>query len=271
MSDALLNLDAISYGYGANAWCLHDVSLALRPGEVLGIIGPNGAGKSTLLRIAAGTVQPDGGRVMLDGRDIKRIARRSVARTLGYLPQHVSSTFDYRVEEVVAMGRYAHLRGAGFLRAGDLEIIERCLELTETKAYRDRPMSQLSGGERQRVLLASVLAQQVEVLLLDEPTTGLDLHHQVSFFDLLSRLARKGIAVATVTHDLNLAGLYCDKLLLLRNGRALRQGPVGEVIRSDVLADVYPGDICISRHPQCDKPVVLPLPQATDNSAEAGI
>jgi iron complex transport system ATP-binding protein len=258
MSDALLRFEAVSYQYADSDWRLDGATLSLAAGEVLAVIGPNGSGKSTLLRIGAGVLPAASGRVVLGGREIATLPRREIARTLGYLPQHVASEFDYRVEEVVAMGRFPHLAGAGFLSQADLAIINRCLAETQVEAYRSRPLSHLSGGERQRVFLASVLAQEPRVLLLDEPTAALDLHHQVRFFALIRRLARDGIAVAVVTHDVNLASLYCDRLALLRAGRLVEEGTPEHVLRADVLHATYGHEVLLERHPTSGRPVVLP-------------
>ena len=258
MADNLLHLDAIAYQYPDSDWRLEGVSLAVGAGEVLAIIGPNGSGKSTLLRVAAGVLAPGAGRVALGGRDLASLSRREIARTLGYLPQHVTSDFDYRVEEVVALGRFPHLAGAGFLSAGDAAVVDRCLAETEVAAYRQRPISHLSGGERQRVFLASVLAQEPRVLLLDEPTAALDLHHQVHFFGLVRRLARQGIGVAVVTHDVNLASLYCDRVALLRGGRLAEEGTPEHVLRADVLQATYGNEVLLERHPTTGRPIVLP-------------
>jgi iron complex transport system ATP-binding protein len=260
MIDPILNIEQINYAYTQGDWRLGGVSLAVRPGEMIGVIGPNGSGKSTLLKIAAAILTPSAGQVMLAGQNIHRLSRRDVARQLGYLPQSTVSFFDFRVEEVVAMGRFCHSSGLGFLQPGDHQIVEHCLALTETAGHRDRRLSQLSGGERQRVMLASVLAQQPRLLLLDEPTTGLDMHHQVSFFNVLADLVAGGLAVAVVTHDLNMAALYCNRLMLLRDGRIFREGPVDDVIRPDVMAEIYHHCVYIDRHRTVNRPVILPMP-----------
>ncbi len=258
MSDPLLQFDAVAYQYPDSAWRLEGVSLSVGAGEVLAFIGPNGSGKSTLLRIGGGVLRPDAGRVLLGERDLSRLARREVARSLGYLPQQVRSDFDYSVEEVVAMGRFPHLAGAGFLSAADRAVVDRCLAETEVADYRQRPLSHLSGGERQRVFLASVLAQEPRVLLLDEPTAALDLHHQVRFFRLVRRLAQQGIGVGVVTHDVNLASLYCDRVALLRGGRLVEHGAPEAVLRADVLHATYGSDVLLSQHPTAHRPIVLP-------------
>ncbi len=261
MNDSLLNITSVSFAYPQSRWSLQNVSLNIAAGQIVGVIGPNGAGKSTLLKIAAGILDSTSGSVRLTGQNIHKLSRRRIARLLGYLPQNVTSTFDYRVEEIVAMGRFPHLSGVGFLQPDDLDLIEHCLEQTETTEYRHRRLSQLSGGERQRVLLASVLAQQPRVLLLDEPTTGLDLHHQVAFFGSLSRLAQDGLAVAVVTHDLNLASQFCNRLLLMRDGQTVVEGPADAVMRQDILSDVYRHSVHVAVHPLTQKPNALPMVQ----------
>ena len=258
MGAELLQLDAVSYQYPDSGWRLDAVTLAVASGEVLAAIGPNGSGKSTLLRLGAGVLTPTSGRVMLDGRECAGLPRREIARTLGYLPQQVTSEFDYRVEEVVAMGRYPHLSGAGFLSAADIAVVERCLAETEIERYRSRRLSRLSGGERQRAFLASVLAQEPRVLLLDEPTSSLDLHHQVRFFGLLRRLSAQGMAVVVVTHDVNLASLFCDRVALLRDGRLVEEGTPADVLRADVLQATYGNEVILERHPTTGRPIVLP-------------
>jgi len=259
VNESLLTIEKVCFSYQNSGWQLRNISLELSSGTMLGIIGPNGSGKSTLLKISAGVLAPLSGQILLGKDNIKNKPRRKIAGQLGYLPQNTSSMFDYRVEEVVALGRYPYLSGMGFLQKEDWQIVERCLDQTEIKIYRDRLISQLSGGERQRVWLASILAQEPQVLLLDEPTTGLDLHHQVAFFGLLEELAQNGMAIAVVTHDLNLAGQYCRELMLLRSGEKIISGLVGEVIQDDILAEVYQESLYVGRHPVNGRPIVLPV------------
>jgi len=258
VGEVLLEFESVGFRYPGSQWRLADVSLAVHAGEVVGIIGPNGSGKTTLLRLGAGVLRPEAGRVRLAGQDIRGLSRRHIARTLGYLPQQVTSGFDYRVEEVVAMGRFPHLCGAGFLGPRDREVVERCLDASEVAGLRHRRLSRLSGGERQRALLASVLAQEPRVLLLDEPTMALDLHHQRRFFALVRRLAAGGIAVVVVTHDVNLASLYCDTLALLRDGRLAHRGAPEEVLTPEVLRATYGEEVVLERHPECGRPILLP-------------
>ncbi len=253
-----LALTNIAYGYEGSDWRLAVEAFALQPGTLAGVIGPNGSGKSTLLRVAAGVLQPDAGTVRLGDQDLGRMDRRAVARLLGYLPQDITSLFDYAVEDVVRMGRYAHAPAFGALGAEDVAVVERCLERTEMQALRTRRLSHLSGGERKRALLASVLAQEPAVLLLDEPTAALDLHHQVRFFQLLVELARAGMGIAVVTHDVNLAALFCERILLMQDGVFAAEGTPAEVLQKERLHAVYGPEVRLSIHPETGAPMVVP-------------
>jgi iron complex transport system ATP-binding protein len=259
VSEALLSLTGVKHRYADEAdWELDVPAFQVRTAEVVGILGPNGSGKSTLLRIASGALRPRGGTVTLEQRDLSRVDRRWVDRRLGYLPQAAQSQFDYTVEEVVAMGRYAHQAGLGLLGERDRGAVARSLKATETERFRARRLSHLSGGERQRVFLASVLAQEPRLLLLDEPTRFLDIHHQVGFFRLLAELAGKGIGVGVVTHDVNLAALYCHRLFVLQAGAAVAEGPPAQVLRREVIGALYGPEVVMGRHPESGRAIVVP-------------
>ena len=253
-----LSVESVTYQYAASEWRLFPSSFSVMKGEILGIIGPNGSGKSTLLKLAARILSPGAGTVLLDGRDLTGMGRREIARHLAYLPQNTESHLDYTVEEVVAMGRFAHARGMGFLGPDDIDVVTRSLFQTETEGFRQRSLSRLSGGERQRVFLASVIAQEPKVLLLDEPTSALDIHHQVRFFNLLTDLVAEGMAVAVVMHDLNLACLFGDRLLLLKQGKIVHQGSPEEILNKQILHEIYGDGVEIVEHPATGRPVVLP-------------
>lgn len=258
MTRDLLTVEDVTYGYVGSDWRLGPCSLSVQEGEILGIIGPNGSGKTTLLKLTAGVLSPQAGAVRLKGRQTAEMTRREMARHVAYLPQQVETFFDYAVEDVVAMGRFPHAKGFGFLTAEDMDAVDRALFQTRTEAFRNRPLSHLSGGETQRVLLASVIAQEPEVLLLDEPTSALDIHHQVRFFNLLSDLVASGVGVVVVTHELNLAGLFSHRLLLVSGGAITHQGPPGNLLSPEVLYEVYGKEIVVSMHPTANRPVVLP-------------
>lgn len=252
----MIELEGIRHGFPGTDWELSIQELVVRTGEVLGIIGLNGSGKTTLLRIAAGLESPRQGTIRLDNQSLDRWERRRIARILGYLPQDVSSEYDLQVEDLVRMGRYPHIGGWGRLGAEDLEAVEDSLRLTGMASLRGRRLSRLSGGERKRAFLASVLAQQPRLLLLDEPTAALDLPHQVRFFRLLHRLSREGMGIAVVTHDVNLAALHSDRILWIEAGRILATGPPQEVITEERVEAVYGREIRLGPHPENQSPMV---------------
>ncbi len=254
----LLTITDLRYAYPDSSWQLDAPSFRGRTGEIVSVIGPNGSGKSTLLRLAAGILPFSQGRIEILGKDIRFQDRRRIAKVLGYLPQESPAEFDFRVIDVVAMGRYAHLPAGGFLRDHDREVVEECMRQTATLPLKQRRMSRLSGGERKRVLLASVLAQEPRVLLLDEPTSALDLHHQVRFFAILTQLADAGLSIVVVTHDMNLASLYCHRMVLMSEGQIVREGAPEEVLTLEQLAPIYGGNFLIGRHPQIPRPLIYP-------------
>jgi len=258
MDQKILSAEGITYRYAGSDWQLVSTSFSVTKGEIVGIIGPNGSGKSTLLKLVSGVITPDSGSVFLGEKDIAKMKRREIARILGYFPQNAVGHFDYSVQEVVAMGRFPHLSGAGFLSPHDMDVVGQCLLRAEVEQYRERHLSHLSGGERQRVLLASVLAQEPKVLLLDEPTSALDMQHQVKFFTLLSELVAGGIGVAVVTHDLNLASFYCHRVLLLKDGKIIEKGRPKEILTQEILKETYGDGVDVIPHPATDLPIVVP-------------
>ena len=257
----LLEADTVSFGYGARQ-VLRTVSLTLLPGEILGVIGPNGSGKTTLVRLLSGVLAPSAGTVRLAGRPLTAYRRREVARRLAVVPQDPTIDFPFTALEVVLMGRAPHLSALAFPRARDLAIAREAMARLEVAEVEGRPLDRLSGGERQRVLLARALAQEPEVLLLDEPTTHLDLRHQAGIHDVVRALAReRGRAVVSVLHDLNLAALFCDRLMLLAGGVVVGQGSPEAVLTVDALQQAYQTQVYVGRNERTGAPVVLPLPR----------
>jgi len=251
----------VAFSYGTRP-VLVDVSLAVAPGELVGVIGPNGGGKTTLVRLLSGVLRPDSGSVRLGGRPLEAQRRRDVARCLAVVPQDPVLEFPFTALEVVLMGRAPHLPTLGFPGARDLAIARAAMARLDVSGLEDRPLDRLSGGERQRVLLARALAQEPGVLLLDEPTTHLDLRHQASIHDVVQELARgHGVAVVSVLHDLNLAALYCDRLVLLAGGRVCRQGTPDEVLAADALRGAYGTEVHVGVNPLTGGPIVLPVPR----------
>jgi len=266
MDEALLTVRDCAFRYGRGEFELEGVSLDVRPGEVLGIVGPNGSGKSTLLRLMSGILEPARGEVLLDGASVRSVSRRRLARRLAFLPQSPEAPFRYSVREVVAMGRFPYQGAFGFLTEHDVEVVERALTETDSASLGDRDFSTLSGGEKQRVLIAGILAQEPSVMLLDEPTAALDIHHCCEVMDLLWGLSRRGIAVAAVTHDLNTAGQFCDRLALLSRGRMVRCGRLEEVLEEELLCATYGSQVRVVANPVTALPMVTVLGKAAHDA-----
>ncbi|HAL92843.1 MAG TPA: hypothetical protein DCM68_07460, partial [Verrucomicrobia bacterium] len=252
-----LDLKAIRFAYEPAAWSLEIPSLSFGGEPFCGIVGPNGSGKSTLLKIAAGLLLPGEGVVELDGNPIARMHRIAIARRLGFLPPECSVLFDYTVEQVVAMGRHAHGGVLEMSNPGDREAVARALSDVGLEKLRHRPLSHLSGGERRRAWIASALAQEPDMLLLDEPTQSLDLHQAAAVMEILARRAADGLRVVAVMHDLNLAGLFCDRLILLQAGKIAADAAPDEILTENRLFSAYGDKIEVLQHPNTRKPLVL--------------
>ena len=257
---SLLDLTGVSAGYRRGDPVIRGISLSLEEGAFLGLIGPNGCGKSTLIRAVSGVLPLSDGQVRLDGELLSGLSRKEIARTIAVLPQDTSCTFPFSVREIVTMGRYPHLARFQGLAPADEEIVEESLSLTDTLALEARSITALSGGERQRVMVARALAQRPRLLLLDEPTSHLDINHQVEVFDLLQRLNRNhGLTLICVTHDLNYAAEYCDRLLLISEGVSYSCGPPEEVVTAEAIARVYGVEVEVDLSGSGGRPRVTPL------------
>jgi len=239
---------------------LEDLCMAAHPGEVLALIGPNGVGKSTFLRAMARLLHPRQGKVLLAGRDLWDTAPRDIARQLALSPQVHGAEYLITVEQAVALGRAPHRGWLLPLNAQDRKATDRALEQAGLGSLRHRRVAELSGGEQQRVILARVLAQEPQILLLDEPTSHLDLRYQSGILGLVHQLAHKdGLTVVVSLHDLNLAALYADRLALLGGGRLLAVGPPAEVLTPEQLTAVYGVPIMVTQHPLYGIPMVTPV------------
>jgi len=269
-SDAY-NVQFIRFRYPAREsqdgrWILDGVSFQVQAGEVLGVVGPNGSGKTSLLKVLARGLSPQEGRVSLFGQNLASMTQQDVACVVGVVPQDTQQLFPFTVAETVLMGRFPHrprgrwTEGFGWESHQDIEIAEQAMMTMDIGHVAHRAVTDLSGGERQRVLIARALGQTPKVLLLDEPTAFLDLQHQVEICSLLRRLKEeRGLTVVLVSHDLNLVGQYCDRILLLDNGQVVRLGRPEEVIEPDVLERVYGCRVLVDRHPVSGLPrVTLP-------------
>ncbi|MDN3525855.1 ABC transporter ATP-binding protein [Halomonas sabkhae] len=238
---------------------LDDVSLDVEAGRLTMLLGPNGSGKSTLLKTLARTLRPTGGRVVLDGQDIQRRPTRAVARRLGILPQGPDAPEGLTVRQLVAMGRFPHQHFLKPQAREDALAIDEAMALADVDQFAARPVESLSGGQRQRCWIAMVLAQQTELILLDEPTTFLDLKVQVDLLDLLAELAHvHGRTLLVVMHDLNLAAAYADTLVMMRDGRIHYQGTPEEVFTADTLKAVFDLEARVMSVPGAAHPVCIP-------------
>lgn len=245
---------------------LEELCLAIRAGEILALIGPNGVGKTTLLRALARLLEPRTGSVLLAGQDLWRMSPRKVARRLGLAPQASDGSWPITVERAVSLGRAPHRGWLLPFSAEDRATVERVLQQTGLDNLRERRVTELSGGEQRRVILARVLAQEPEVLLLDEPTAHLDLKYQTEILEIVCRLAHADeLAVVISLHDLNLAALYADRLALLSEGQLVAVGRPAEVLTPERLSQVYGVSVVVTRHPVSGTPLVMPVANGTSS------
>lgn len=263
MEKPLLNVTQVSYSYGS-APVLEDVTFKLAAGEMAAVVGPNGSGKSTLLKCISGLLHPQQGDITLAGKSISGYSAQERAKQVAVVPQETVLAFDFNVAETVLMGRQPHLRLFQRETAADVAAVQTAMEQTGTRSLAERSVSTLSGGERQRVLIARALAQEPRLLLLDEPTSQLDITYQAEILGLLQRLnSQHGLTILAVIHDLNLAVQYFNKFILLSQGRILATGTAADVITSDNLQRAYHSSkvqIAVNRHPVHHRPFVTVFP-----------
>ncbi|MFC7359965.1 ABC transporter ATP-binding protein [Nocardioides astragali] len=256
---ARLEASALTLGYTDTA-VVRDLDLQVPHGKVTVIVGANACGKSTLLRGLARLLRPRSGSVLLDGEAIHRLPTKQVARTLGLLPQNPIAPEGVTVTDLVGRGRHPHHGAFGRWTHEDEEAVAEALTLTDTLGLADRVVDELSGGQRQRVWIAMALAQGTDLLLLDEPTTYLDVAHQVEMLDLLAELnARRGTTIVMVLHDLNLSARYADHLVALHTGRIVAEGTPREVVTEDVVRTVFGLDNRVIEDPVSHTPLVIPV------------
>jgi iron complex transport system ATP-binding protein len=256
----LLQAADLGFAYDPARPVLSGVSLEVPAGAVVGVLGPNGSGKTTLLRLLAGTRRPTSGRVLLDGRELPTYSRRELARRLAVVPQETQLAFDYSVMEMVLMGRHPHLGLFEVEGPADYAAARDALAAVGAAGLEDRDFATLSGGEKQRVVIAAALAQATDVLLLDEPSSSLDLGAQLEIAHLLAELnQRRGVTIVVATHDLALATGICQDLLLMRRGRVVAAGPTAEVLTRDHLRAVYDVEADVHVHAATGHLTVVPV------------
>jgi len=254
-----LNVNGIECRYGSIK-ILEDVHLTVKEGNFVGILGPNGSGKSTLLKSISRTLKPHKGAVLLDKTDVYSMKSVELAKHMAVVPQENVIGFSFTAVDIVLMGRNPHMTRFQMENERDMAIVRKAMERTNTWQFAGRPINELSGGEKQRVVIARALAQEPEILLLDEPLTHLDMINQLEVMDLVKELCTKeGMIVLAVIHDLNLAARYCDNALLLKNGKVWAAGPIDQVLTSENIKTVFKVDCIVKKSPVTNSLYIIPL------------
>ena len=248
---------------------LTGISLEIHAGERVAILGPNGVGKTTLLKLVSGARSPSRGSILLNGRDLRSVPRQELARKIAVVPQDLAVPFAFTAQEIVELGRTPHLGLLRGFRSNDRCAVEQAMFLTDTADLSGRIINELSGGERQRVIIAMALAQEPEILLVDEPTHLLDITRQAEILDLVTELNRsRGLTIVAAIHDLNLAGRYFNRLIVLHRGAVLADGAPENVLRAEVVEEAYGGPVEIVQAGSGRAPVLLPVSRYRDRVIE---
>lgn len=259
----MLAIEELICGYGEKI-ILKDINLRIGKGELVGIIGPNGCGKTTLFRAITKILKPKKGNIILNNTGIEKIDNKTLARELAVVSQDINGiAHNMSVEEYVLLGRIPHMKKFQFFESRhDIEIVEKSLDLTHVREFSSRSIDELSGGERQRVFISRALAQEPKLLLLDEPTTHLDIGHQIELLELLSDLNKaKGLTIIIILHDLNLASSYCDRLILMNKGEIFKEGNADNVLTYQNIEEVYKTTVVVEKSKVTKKPYVFVVPK----------
>lgn len=247
----------LSHSYDTSL-ILKDVSLKVNKGDFAGIVGPNGSGKTTLVKNIMRSLTPDRDTVFVSGEDVRSLSTKNLAKVLGAVPQTNVIEYDFTAHEIVLMGRAPHIGRFQRESEYDFDIVESAMKKTDTWHFKDRSVKELSGGERQRVIIARALAQEPEVLVLDEPVTHLDIKHQIGLMELTKNLCQeKGITVIAILHDLNFAMSYCDHVMLVHQGSIVESGSPRHILTEENIKSVYDIDVCIVDHPKTGQPYIV--------------
>jgi iron complex transport system ATP-binding protein len=263
----ILKAESVSFRYPGRE-IFHDLSLSLEEGEVVGLIGPNSSGKTTLLKILDGILCPDRGEVFLEGKQVRRLPRSEIARMIAVVPQEMEVPFSFTAGEIVLMGRAPYLGRFAWEKKKDLDIAREGMALTDVLDLEKRPFFELSQGERQRVLMARAIAQEPKVILLDEPTSHLDINHQVELNELIRRLNEdRNLTVLNISHDLNLAAEYSQRIVLLHRGTIFAAGPPAEVLTEENIRRGYETTVLVEKNPLSGAPRVVPIGRPRESQA----
>lgn len=257
----LLKINDISGGYYKKEDIIKGISLDIDYGDFIGIIGPNGSGKTTLLRLATRVLRPTKGGIFFKGEDIFQMDLKEFCRSVAFVSQDISTDFSFMVSEIALMGRIPHLKRLQFETKKDMDIAEEALSLTDALSFKDKRIDELSAGERQRVIISRALSQEPALLFLDEPTSHLDIGHQIQILDLLKKLNRRNnLTIAMILHDLNLASAYCNRIALLDKGVIYKQGRPEEVLTYQNIEAVYKTIVLINNNPVTARPNIILVP-----------
>lgn len=258
MSEPAIEIENLTFSIGTNC-ILHNVSLSIEDGKAVSIIGPNGAGKTTLLRCIDKILSGAEGTIRIRGKNIKKYSQKTLAKIISYVPQNSGKALPFTVREFVMMGRYPHLSPFSTITQKDEQVVNDVLELTGTSQFAGRYMATLSGGERQSALIAGALAQEAEILLLDEPTTFLDYKHQADVQKLLSRINKqRGVTTVSVTHDINMAAMFSERIIAIKAGEVIFSGTGTELMNNETLGAIYDRSFLLTNHPQTGQQIVIP-------------
>lgn len=256
---AILKCVEVSHQYG-NLRALLDINWDVFNGEFWGIIGPNGSGKTTLLKILSGTLKPTLGHIFFNGKDLCKTEKFKLSQHVSVVAQNTDLNMPFTCREIVSMGRFPHINFLGLLKKKDKDIILESMSMTKTLNFSERFIGELSGGERQRVFIAQALCQTRNIIILDEPTSHLDINYQIEILDLLKRINwEEKTTIIVSLHDLNLASAYCDKLLLLKNGRLYAKGAPSDIISAQTIEDVYKVKAEVLVNPSTKNLQVIPI------------
>lgn len=260
MDKVAIEINDLTYSYGERR-TLDKLSFEVKTGDFFIIAGPNGSGKTTLLKILSGVERLQKGHVKVLNKDLPAYSKKELAQKIAYVPQFIPAEFPFSVFETVIQGRTPHLGFLGINNEKDIQIAKNSMEFTGVYNLSDKNVGFLSGGEKQRVQIARALCQQPSIIFLDEPTASLDIAHQIRIMDLMKELSSKGVTVVMISHDINLASMYADTLLLLKNGRIVTTGDVRSVLRQEILEKTYDCKIFVDNNPLNNTPRIVPVPQ----------